>query len=78
LIPDNFVSTGSGSPMAYGVLESAYEEGLSVNDGVKLAVKALSSAINRDVYTGDGALVYVIDSKGLRKLSDKEVAKITK
>ncbi len=78
LLPDKYVSTGSGSPMAYGVLESGYKEGLSKDEGIKLAVKAISSAINRDVYTGDGVLVYVISRKGYTKLTADEIKKITK
>jgi len=78
LLPDEFISTGSGSPIAYGVLESSYEKDMTLEDGVKLAVKALSSAISRDVYTGDGALVYVIDKKGNRKLSAEQVKEMTK
>jgi len=78
LIADDFISTGSGSPVAYGVLESSYKKGVSKEEGVKLAVKALLSAINRDAYTGDGVLVYVIDKKGFKQLSEEEVKKITK
>ncbi len=76
LLPDKFISTGSGSPMAYGVLESSYEDNMSMKQGVKLAFKAISAAINRGVYTGDGVLIYVIDKKGFRKLSDEEVKEL--
>lgn len=78
LLPDEYISTGSGSPMAYGVLESSYKKGISKEEGIRLGLKALSSAINRDVFTGDGALVYVINTKGFKKLSDKEVKEINK
>ncbi|MBD3312006.1 archaeal proteasome endopeptidase complex subunit beta [archaeon] len=77
-IPDDFISTGSGSPVAYGVLESSYKKGVSKDDGIKLAVKALSSAIQRDAFTGDGALVYVIDKKGYHKVDEKEFKKLIK
>jgi proteasome beta subunit len=78
LLPDKYVSTGSGSPVAYGVLENTYKEDMLVEDGVKVAVKALSSAINRDVFTGDGVLVYIIDRKGYRKLDEELVKKLMK
>lgn len=77
-IPDEFISTGSGSPVAYGVLESSYEKEMSQDDGVKLAVKALNSAISRDTYTGDGVLVYVMDKKGYHELSADKVKKLMK
>lgn len=77
-ISDKFVSTGSGSPVAYGVLESSYENDMTMDKGVKVAVRALNAAISRDVYTGDGVLVYVLDKKGYRRLSDEEVTKLVK
>ena len=75
---DDYISTGSGSPLAYGYLESSYKEGMELKEGVKLAVKALSSAISRDVFTGDGIVVYVIDKKGYKKLSEDEVKELIK
>lgn len=77
VLPDDFISTGSGSPVAYGVLESNYEKDMVEKKGIKLAVKALLAATNRDVFTGDGVLVYVVDEKGFRKVSAKKVKKIT-
>ncbi|MFA5406060.1 MAG: archaeal proteasome endopeptidase complex subunit beta [Candidatus Nanoarchaeia archaeon] len=78
LLPDKYVSTGSGSPVAYGVLENTYKDGMTIDEGVKVAVSALSSAINRDVYTGDGVLVYVIDKKGYHKMDSEVVKKLIK
>src|SRR3989339_1968755 len=37
---DDYVSSGSGSVMAFGVLETLYEHGLSVDEGMKLAAKS--------------------------------------
>ncbi|MBI2545274.1 MAG: archaeal proteasome endopeptidase complex subunit beta [Candidatus Aenigmarchaeota archaeon] len=47
-----FFSTGSGSPMALGVLEDAYKDGISVEEGGKLAIRAIKSAIERDIGSG--------------------------
>lgn len=36
---EKFVSTGSGSPVAYGVLEPGYKEGMSINEAIPLVVR---------------------------------------
>ena len=40
---EKFISTGSGSPVAYGYLESEFKEDLSVNEGYKIAIQAIGS-----------------------------------
>lgn len=61
---DNFTATGSGSPVAYGVLEDYYREDLTVEEAIEIARRALWSAIRRDSATGDGIDVVIINSKG--------------
>ena len=39
---EKFISTGSGSPVAYGYLESEFKEDLSVNEGYKIAIQAIA------------------------------------
>jgi len=77
LMEEKFVSTGSGSPIAYGVLEDKYKENKTVKDNLPIAVRAISSALERDIYSGNGFNVAVIDKKGFRKLSDKEISELT-
>ncbi len=69
----DFVASGSGSVVAYGLLEEQYKKGLRAEDGVKLAVKALNVALQRDSASGNGITVYVIDKRGLRKVLTKEL-----
>jgi len=57
---DNFTATGSGSPVAYGVLEDYYREDLSVEEAIEIAKKAIRAAILRDAATGDGIDVVII------------------
>ncbi|MGZ4892208.1 MAG: archaeal proteasome endopeptidase complex subunit beta, partial [Halobacteriota archaeon] len=45
---------GSGSPIAFGVIEDRYSEKISVEEGVDLAIRALSSAMKRDSASGNG------------------------
>jgi proteasome beta subunit len=70
------VSTGSGSPVAYGVLEPGYNEGMSVKEAVQLVVRAVNSAMKRDSASGDSFDVAVISQEGYRELSEEEKKKI--
>ena len=66
------VSTGSGSPVAYGVLEPGYKEGMSVKEAIPLVVTAVTSAMKRDSASGDSFDVAVISKEGYRELSEEE------
>jgi proteasome beta subunit len=72
---DTMVATGSGSPMAYGVLEDRYKTGMNEEDAIKLAVRALRAAIKRDSASGEGMHVVVITRDRYQELSDEEVQK---
>jgi proteasome beta subunit len=66
------VATGSGSPVAYGVIEDQYRADMTIKDAVVLASKAVLSAMRRNVATGDSYDIVVIDGIGYRELSDGE------
>lgn len=68
-----FTATGSGSPTAYGVLEDAYDEGMTIDEGTTVAVRALQAAMERDVASGDGIDVARITSAGFERLSPEDV-----
>jgi proteasome beta subunit len=72
LTSEKYISTGSGSPVAYGYLESEYKEGSSVNEAYKIAIQAVAAAIRRNAGTGDNINAVIIDKDGYRELS-KEV-----
>ncbi len=69
---EKIVSTGSGSPIAYGVLESQIKEGMSVKEVVPIVVTAVKSAMKRDAASGDSFDVALITSEGYRELNDEE------
>ena len=73
---EKFISTGSGSPVAYGYLESEYREGMSVNDAYKTAMHAIAAAIRRDAGTGDNINVVIIDKDGYRELPKEQKAAV--
>src|SRR3989337_560096 len=72
LTEEKFVSTGSGSPIAYGVLEDKYREDMSVEELLPVIVKAVNAAMKRDVASGNSSKVIVIDKNGYRDLSEEE------
>ncbi|MBA3045943.1 MAG: archaeal proteasome endopeptidase complex subunit beta [Candidatus Thermoplasmatota archaeon] len=74
-IPDDYVTTGSGSPYVYGILEDYFKEGLSVNDGIDLAIRGLSAAMKRDSASGNGISVAAITKKEFKELDEAEVNK---
>jgi proteasome beta subunit len=72
LTEEKFVSTGSGSPVAYGVLEDKYREGAAVKEMLSVIVKAVNASMKRDAASGDSFHVAVIDERGYRDLTEKE------
>ena len=74
-IPDEFVTTGSGSPMVYGVLEDHFKSGMKMKEGARLAVRALTAAMKRDSASGDGISLVAIDGKTYKEYTDAEIAK---
>jgi proteasome beta subunit len=68
---EEIVATGSGSPMAYGVLEDRYKTGM--NEAVELAVRGLKSAMKRDAGSGEGIHVVVITKEKYEELSEDAV-----
>ncbi len=70
------VATGSGSPMAYGVLEDRYTEDMNTDEGVELAVRALHNAMKRDSASGEGIDVVVIKKDSYRRLDMDDVKKM--
>jgi proteasome beta subunit len=70
-------ATGSGSPVAYGVLEDKYKQDAPIKDMINIVVKAVESAMRRDAASGDSFDVSIIDKKGYRELNEKEKRNIT-
>jgi len=67
-----YVTTGSGSPVAYGLLEEEYRDNLSVEEAKVLAMRAVKAAITRNIGTGDGINVSIIDKNGFRLLTKEQ------
>ncbi|MCY0860271.1 MAG: archaeal proteasome endopeptidase complex subunit beta [Sulfolobaceae archaeon] len=61
---EKYTATGSGSPVALGVLEDEYKENMTLDEAVDLAKRAVFAAIRRDSYTGTGVIVAKITKTG--------------
>lgn len=72
LLEETMVSTGSGSPYAYGVLEAQFKEDSTVDEMLSVVVRAVDSAMKRDVASGDSFDVAIINDAGFRELSQEE------
>ena len=70
---EDYVSSGSGSTTAYGVLETLYKKGITIEEGVKLAVKSLNAALQRDSASGSGYDVVTITKEGFKKVLEREI-----
>ncbi len=68
----NYVTTGSGSPVAYGLLEEEFREDLTVEEAKIIALRAVKAAITRNIGTGDGINVSIIDKNGFRLLTKEQ------
>ena len=69
----DFISSGSGSVFAYGVLETQYKAGMSTSEGIKLAVRAVNTALQRDSASGNGVDVLVVNEQGIKRVMHKEL-----
>lgn len=76
---DRYTATGSGSPMAYGVLEDGFRDGMTREEGVKLAVRAIRAAAERDVFSGGKDInVAIIDKDGIQYADRERVRELAK
>jgi len=70
---EKFVSTGSGSPVAYGVLESEWHDNMVVKEATPMVLRAITSAMKRDSASGDSFdIALITKDAGYREMSEDE------
>jgi proteasome beta subunit len=74
-IPDKYTSAGSGSPYVFGVLEDNYRENITTDEGIDLAIRAITAAMNRDSASGGMINVAVITKDGFKEIPEDEINK---
>lgn len=73
---DKFAVSGSGTEPAMTTLDQNYRKGMTEEEGIALAIKAVDAGRKRDVYSGGKSIaVMVINKSGIRELADAEVQK---
>ena len=70
---DDYTSSGSGSVIAYGVLETQFSKDMAVEDAIKLAVRSVNAALQRDSATGNGIDVIKVTTKGTERVVSEEL-----
>ena len=70
---EEFVCDGSGMPYATGVLEAGWKKDMSVEEGIKLVVKAISASIQRDIGSGGGIDIVTVTKDGIKKVYSKQL-----
>lgn len=76
MIKDKYISTGSGSIVAYGVLEDRYDENITTDEGIEIAIRAIKAAAERDTYSGNGYLVAKVDANGVEMLDNGKINEV--
>ncbi len=70
---NDFVSSGSGSVIAWGVLETMYQPNMNLEEAKKMVAKSVHAALQRDSASGGGLTIFTITSEGVEKVVDKEI-----
>ncbi|MFB6353474.1 MAG: archaeal proteasome endopeptidase complex subunit beta [Halobacteriales archaeon] len=65
VMSDDYVATGSGMQLAYGVLEQHYDEEATNADAAQIAAQAVKSASERDTGSGDGVYLATVTAEGV-------------
>ena len=71
LLEDEFATLGSGAEISIGVIEKKYKKDMTVEDGKKLAIEAISAASKRDPTSGEAIDVLVIKNDSVQDFHTK-------
>jgi len=71
VLPDKYTCVGSGTEIAIGVVEEGYKDNMEMEEAKELVIRAIKSAVSRDVMSGDGIDFLIITKDGIREESMK-------
>jgi proteasome beta subunit len=71
VLPDKFTVVGSGTEIAMGVVEEGYKDNMNAEEARELVVRAMKSAVSRDIMSGDGVDFLIITKDGILEESMK-------
>jgi len=73
---EDYTVNGSGSMFALGVLEQEYRDDLTIDEAKSVAARAIDSAVERDVASGNGINVCVVTDDGVEITKNKDIAEV--
>ena len=69
----DYISSGSGSVMAYGVLETMYKQDMTLEEGISMAIKCINAAISRDIASGNGLDIFTVTAEGAKQVKHEMI-----
>lgn len=69
---EDYAATGSGIMQAHPILDSEYKKGMSLDEGVKLAIKCIRASTGRDPAVGEGIDIYTIKKGEIKQVIDQK------
>lgn len=72
-VKGNLFSVGSGSTIAYSVLDSGYRYDLTKEEAIELGKRAIYHAGHRDAFSGGVVRIYFMDETGWSKIGDYDI-----
>jgi proteasome beta subunit len=76
VMEEDYTVSGSGSMFALGVLEQEYHDEMTVEEAKRVAARAIKSAVERDVASGNGINVAVVTDEGVEVTRHKDFAEV--
>lgn len=68
-----FSSSGSGMIQCNPILDAEYREGMTLQEGMALAIKCVNAAMKRDPGSGEGIDIWSITKEGIKHEAEQEV-----
>jgi proteasome beta subunit len=69
----DFTASGSGSVIAYGVLETQHSKEMEIDDAIKLAIRAVNAALQRDSASGNGIDVVKVTATAVERVFSQAI-----
>eukprot|EP00917_Polyrhabdina_sp_WS-2016_P009906 GHVP01021734.1.p1 GENE.GHVP01021734.1~~GHVP01021734.1.p1 ORF type:complete len:223 (+),score=33.17 GHVP01021734.1:2-670(+) len=75
-LPGDKFCVGSGSMLAYGILDSEYRDDLSVEEAISLGKRAIFHAGHKDIYSGGSVNVYHVMEQGWQYIGNYDISEL--
>ena len=75
-IQDFSANVSSGMPYILGLLERQFKEGLTIEEGVALAIEAIKASSERDTASGYGVDVFTITKDGIKQVAKQKAESV--